>query len=181
MCSILNTYAIYNYDIGYVQGMNNIVARLMVAMDYDEADTFWCLCAYMNRFGEGFKNLESYTNSAFKSLQSILKCLNNDIFEALQQKDLEGLLFSFQWLLLQFEREFIDVEKMWDIFFTQLPHTQFYLFVAAALIINKSDVILDPKTSFETVYKVCSLRFYLRNLTLCSHWPYRPTWMHPIF
>lgn len=45
---ILLTYAFFNFDIGYVQGMNDLVSVLLVVTQ-DEVDAFWCFKGFMDR------------------------------------------------------------------------------------------------------------------------------------
>ena len=43
---ILMTYCMYNFDLGYVQGMSDLVSVLLRVLE-DEVDTFWCFAHWM--------------------------------------------------------------------------------------------------------------------------------------
>jgi len=43
---ILLTYGFYNFDLGYVQGMSDLLAPILLVME-DEVDAFWCFVGYM--------------------------------------------------------------------------------------------------------------------------------------
>jgi hypothetical protein len=43
---ILVTYSFYNFDIGYCQGMSDLLSPILVVME-DEADAFWCFAGLM--------------------------------------------------------------------------------------------------------------------------------------
>ena len=45
---ILLNYSFFNFDIGYVQGMNDLVSVLLVVLQ-DEVDAFWCFKGFMDR------------------------------------------------------------------------------------------------------------------------------------
>jgi hypothetical protein len=45
--SILVTYCFYNFDIGYVQGMNDYLSPILIVMQ-DENDAFWCFKGWMD-------------------------------------------------------------------------------------------------------------------------------------
>jgi len=45
---ILLSYSFFNFDIGYVQGMNDLVSILLVVMQ-NEVDAFWCFKGFMDR------------------------------------------------------------------------------------------------------------------------------------
>ena len=42
------TYNMYDFNLGYVQGMSDLLAPIMVIMD-NEVDSFWCLVGYMEK------------------------------------------------------------------------------------------------------------------------------------
>ena len=48
MKDILMTYNMFNFDLGYVQGMSDLLAPIMVIMD-NEVDAFWCFAGYMDK------------------------------------------------------------------------------------------------------------------------------------
>lgn len=48
MKDILMTYNMFNFDLGYVQGMSDLLAPIMVIMD-NEVDSFWCFVGFMDR------------------------------------------------------------------------------------------------------------------------------------
>lgn len=45
---ILMTYVMYNFDLGYVQGMSDILSPIFFLIQ-DEVDSFWCFAAAVDR------------------------------------------------------------------------------------------------------------------------------------
>lgn len=61
---ILMTYVMYNFDLGYVQGMSDLLSPILILLS-NEVDAFWCFVGLMDRvvskslnhsFCEGSKN-----------------------------------------------------------------------------------------------------------------------------
>jgi len=45
---ILMTYIMYNFDLGYVQGMSDLLSPILFLMD-NEVDAFWCFVGFMDK------------------------------------------------------------------------------------------------------------------------------------
>ena len=50
---ILVTYAIFHPDVGYAQGMNDIVSRFLMVLD-SEVEAYWCFVNYMEHVKTDF-------------------------------------------------------------------------------------------------------------------------------
>lgn len=46
--NILMTYIMYNFDLGYVQGMSDLLAPILMLMENEE-DAFWCFVGFMDK------------------------------------------------------------------------------------------------------------------------------------
>ena len=44
----------YNFDLGYVQGMSDLLSPILCLMD-NEVDAFWCFVGFMNKVVKTFK------------------------------------------------------------------------------------------------------------------------------
>ena len=45
---ILMTYVMYNFDLGYVQGMSDLLSPILCLMT-NEVDAFWCFVGFMDK------------------------------------------------------------------------------------------------------------------------------------
>lgn len=45
---ILMTYVMYNFDLGYVQGMSDLLSPILILMS-NEVDAFWCFVGFMDK------------------------------------------------------------------------------------------------------------------------------------
>lgn len=48
LSDILMTYVMYNFDLGYVQGMSDLLSPILCLMT-DEVDAFWCFVGFMDK------------------------------------------------------------------------------------------------------------------------------------
>ncbi len=50
---ILVTYAVFHPEVGYAQGMNDVLSMILAVMDH-EADAYWCFQNYLSTIQEDF-------------------------------------------------------------------------------------------------------------------------------
>lgn len=108
----LMTFAAYNADIAYVQGMNDLLARFQRVLR-SESDTFWCFSHYVRRIGSDFSAVGM--KSKLETLRSLLNCLDVALIRHLESRDADDLVACHRWLHLGFKREF-DLEESIKIF-----------------------------------------------------------------
>lgn len=73
--NVLKAYANYDTEVGYVQGLNYIVALLLFYIP-DEESVFWCLIGLMN---ERNRNWRSIYIDGFPKVKSMSKILEKKI------------------------------------------------------------------------------------------------------
>lgn len=47
LSDILMTYIMYNFDLGYVQGMSDLLSPILAVLG-NEVEAFWCFVGFMN-------------------------------------------------------------------------------------------------------------------------------------
>ncbi|KAI8995161.1 rab-GTPase-TBC domain-containing protein [Gaertneriomyces semiglobifer] len=154
---ILVTYSMYNFEIGYVQGMNDLAAPLLAIMQ-DESETFWTFVGIM-QFGQ--KNLEKNfardqtgMRTQLHRLELLIKFLDPALYLHLQRTESINLFCCFRWLLVLFKREFSvsDTLKIWESIWSCSETRAFPLFVAVA-ILNWKRRELMTLTAFDETLK----------------------------
>eukprot|EP00045_Choanoeca_perplexa_P006271 m.53368 g.53368 ORF g.53368 m.53368 type:complete len:532 (-) comp13554_c0_seq1:73-1668(-) len=140
---VLMTYVVYNFDLGYVQGMNDLVAGLYYVL-HDEAETFWCFCHWMEEQASLFAMEQKGMLDKLELLKTILQFVDPNLMAHLRDNESEHLLFCFRWLLVSFKREFHYESALyiWEVLWTQHLTTQFDLFICAALLCHHRDALL---------------------------------------
>lgn len=99
---VLITFCAMHPKTGYMQGMNDILARFLTVFD-SEADAFWCLTRYIERMEADFTE-EGILNKLGRA-RDLLGDLDNDLYEYLQHLQVADMAFCHSWLLLCFRRE----------------------------------------------------------------------------
>lgn len=106
---ILITYATFHPDIGYVQGMNDILARFLYIFD-SEVEAYWCFQNYLEKIESEF--LEEGMLKKIDLVKKLLLEMDEELYQHLVDHDLGDLLFCHRWLLLGFKREFSFMDSL---------------------------------------------------------------------
>uniref|UniRef100_A0A162AA08 Rab-GAP TBC domain-containing protein n=1 Tax=Daucus carota subsp. sativus TaxID=79200 RepID=A0A162AA08_DAUCS len=64
---ILLTYSFYNFDLGYCQGMSDLLSPILYIMQ-DESEAFWCFVSLMERLGPNFNRDQNGMHSQLFAL-----------------------------------------------------------------------------------------------------------------
>ncbi|PAV68793.1 hypothetical protein WR25_20972 [Diploscapter pachys] len=153
---VMITYVRRNLDEGYVQGMCDLLAPLLVIFE-DEALTIECFSILMSRLRENFPQ-RTGMDECLSNLRSLIQVIDPQIFSLLSAStDCTHLYFSYRWFLLDFKRElsYDCTYKVWETIWaanrTFTPH--FALFFALAIITNYRDVIIGSQMDFTDMIK----------------------------
>ena len=155
---ILYFYAKKHKDIGYVQGMNEIVAIIYYIYTLDEnpyiknfveSDTYYSFELLIEEIKPIFLMSNINYSQLFISLQikqinDILLNVEPDLLKYFENKDLKLDIFLMRWLLVLFAQEFSlhTSISFWDRLFTKKNKMRFICFISSAiLIINKKKLM----------------------------------------
>lgn len=100
---ILVTFSAYHPQVGYAQGMNDIVSRFLVTFD-SEVEAYWCFTKYMENIQKDFT--EEGMLRKVHLVRQLLTELDPDLYKYLAHCDMGDLMVCHRWLLLTFKREF---------------------------------------------------------------------------
>lgn len=142
--------------------MNNLLAEIMVTMDLSPHESFWCFVFLMDSLEQRFSKDQSLMFSYFEELKELMKDIDNELLQCMKENDIDNMVFTFQWLLLDFQREFKRPHlcRVWEILWTKKPCSKFNLYIALAIIIEMREAFLECKDS--SVIKVSNI--YMLNI-----------------
>lgn len=151
---ILMTYVMYNFDLGYVQGMSDLLAPILCLVQ-NEAESFWCFVGFMQKVFANFDIDQKGMKQQLENLRVLLAFVNERLFNYMRENQSENMYFCFRWLLVWFKREFSnsDIMQLWEVLWTGLPCPNFHLFVCVAILDQEMDVFIDGKFSFTEILK----------------------------
>lgn len=153
--TILMTYHIYSPNLGYVQGMSDLLSPIYVVHDADESESFWAFCGWMKVMEVNFLRDQSGMKHKLTTLQQLINVMDPQLYRKLERTNSTSLFMCFRWLLIDFKREFKfdEVIRLWDVLFTNYYSDSFVLFVALAVLHSHREVILRYLVEFDEVLK----------------------------
>ncbi|ELU18857.1 hypothetical protein CAPTEDRAFT_133182 [Capitella teleta] len=101
--NILATFAAFNPNIGYAQGMNDILARFILVLQ-SEVDAYWCFSHFMERMKSDF--IEDGVLNKLHDIRELVLEIDPDLLQYLAEVHIDDMTFCHRWMLLCFKREF---------------------------------------------------------------------------
>ncbi|KAK3560850.1 hypothetical protein QTP86_022617, partial [Hemibagrus guttatus] len=154
--NIMCSYVWEHLEVGYVQGMCDLLAPLMVILD-DECLAYSCFTQLMKRMSQNFPN-GGAMDTHFANMRSLIQILDSELFELMHQNgDYTHFYFCYRWFLLDFKRELLyeDVFAVWEVIWVapQISSQHFVLFIALALVEVYREIIRDNNMDFTDIIK----------------------------
>ncbi|RAL60843.1 hypothetical protein DID88_010168 [Monilinia fructigena] len=138
MKDMLLTYNEYNRDLGYVQGMSDLLAPIYAVMQ-DDAIAFWGFQHFMERMERNFLRDQSGMRSQLLTLDHLVQLMDPKLYLHLQSADSTNFFFFFRMLLVCLVDGFLS--------------SGFHLFIALAILEKHRDVIMTHLQQFDEVLK----------------------------
>ncbi|KAH9504063.1 hypothetical protein Btru_067655 [Bulinus truncatus] len=146
--NILLNYAVANPSMGYTQGMSDLLAPVLAAIQ-QEVEAYWCFTGLMTRtifvssptdsdMDKQLNYLRELLRVTLPKFQYHLKMLGQDAME---------LLFCHRWILLCFKREFCesDALRIWEACWARYQTDYFHLFVCVAIVAIYGDDVVEQR------------------------------------
>ncbi|XP_029015069.1 TBC1 domain family member 17 [Betta splendens] len=152
--NVLMTYCMYNFDLGYVQGMSDLLSPILFVTQ-NEVESFWCLTGFMELVHQNFEESQEAMKQQLLQLSILLKALDPELCDFLDSQDSGSLCFCFRWLLIWFKREFAfeDILTLWEVMWTRLPCDNFHLLIACSILESQRGELIGSQHDFNTILK----------------------------
>ncbi|CAB1457465.1 unnamed protein product [Pleuronectes platessa] len=79
---VLMTYCMFNFDLGYVQGMSDLLSPLLF-ITQNEVESFWCLTGFMELVHQNFEESQEAMKQQLLKLSILLKALDPELCDFL--------------------------------------------------------------------------------------------------
>ncbi|KAH9532856.1 hypothetical protein CY35_18G021400 [Sphagnum magellanicum] len=151
---ILVTYSFYNFDLGYCQGMSDLLSPILYVIE-DESEAFWCFAALMERMAPNFHRDQNGMHSQLMALSKLVQLLDNPLHDYFKQNECLNYFFCFRWILIQFKREFDydNILRLWEVLWSNYLSEHFHLYICVALLKRNRRKIMDEQMEFDTLLK----------------------------
>lgn len=154
MKDMLITYNEYNQNLGYVQGMSDLLSPLYVVFQ-DDAVAYCGFCAFMARMERNFLRDQSGMRDQMLVLEALIRFMDPELHDHLDRADSTNLFFFFRMLLVWYKREFEwdKVLRLWEVLWTDWLSSQFVLFIALAILDKHKQVMLARLNHFDEILR----------------------------
>lgn len=158
MKDLLLTYNEYNKELGYVQGMSDLLSPIYAVVQ-DDAVAFWAFQHFMERMERNFLRDQSGMRTQLTTLDQLVHFMDPKLWEHLEKADSTNFFFFFRMLLVWYKREFPwdDILRLWEAQWTDYLTSSFHLFVALAILEKHRDIIMTHLQHFDEVLKYGTL------------------------
>jgi hypothetical protein len=155
---ILFIYAKLNPGVQYVQGMNEILAPIYYCFAKDphpefagcaEADSFYCFVGMMAEVRDCFVKTMDQSNSGihsqFKRLSDMLYRHDPEVWQILEDLQINTQFYAMRWLMLLMTQEFPipDVLRLWDSLLADPSRFNFLYYFCIAIILTVREPVLS--------------------------------------
>eukprot|EP00842_Homolaphlyctis_polyrhiza_P006418 jgi/Hompol1/6778/HPOL_000934-RA len=150
---VLMTYTVFNFDLGYVQGMSDLAAPILEVMN-DEVEGFWSFVGFMETMRTHFSRDQIGMKTELHRLELLIKLVDPPLYRHLERTDSSNMFCCFRWLLILFKREFPfeDIKTLWEVIWACPLTDHFHLFIALA-ILNMQRQQLFQQRAFDEILK----------------------------
>lgn len=177
LVAILEAYAVYDPEIGYCQGMSDLLSPIAAVMEEDY-QAFWCFAGFMKKARHNFRLDELGIKRQLNIISRIIKHKDSHLYRHLEKLKAEDCFFVYRMVLVLFRRElpFEQTLCLWEVMWAdqaairagigrsawarirmQAPPTDdLLLYAIAACILQKRKQIVHNHSSMDEIMRECN-------------------------
>ncbi|KAI0488302.1 hypothetical protein KFK09_028130 [Dendrobium nobile] len=174
---VLEAYAIYDPDIGYCQGMSDLLSPIISVMEEDD-EAFWCFVGFMMKARHNFRLDEVGIRRQLSIVSKIIKFKDPHLYKHLEKLQAEDCFFVYRMVVVLFRRE-LDFEQtvcLWEVMWADQtairsgfgtsawsrirsrapPTDDLLLYAIAACVLQRRKLIIERYNSMEEILRECN-------------------------
>ncbi|KAF8722408.1 hypothetical protein HU200_022523 [Digitaria exilis] len=177
LVAILEAYAIYDQEIGYCQGMSDLLAPLLAVLEEDD-EAFWCFAGFMRKARHNFRLDEVGIRRQLNMVARIIKYKDFHLYRHLEMLQAEDCFFVYRMVVVMFRREltFEQTLCLWEVMWADqaanrsgiakspwrrmrlgAPATDdLLLYAIAASVLQKRKLIIESYSSMDEIIRECN-------------------------
>lgn len=177
LVAILEAYALYDPEIGYCQGMSDLLSPIISVMEKDH-EAFWCFVGFMRKARHNFRLDELGIRKQLAIVSKIIKCKDSHLYRHLEKLEAQDCFFVYRMVVVLFRRElnFEQTLCLWEVMWADQaavragfaksswgrirsrapPTDDLLLYAIAAGVLQRRKQIIEKYSSMEEIMKECN-------------------------
>ncbi|KAE8719702.1 NagB/RpiA/CoA transferase-like superfamily protein [Hibiscus syriacus] len=177
LVAILEAYAVYDPEIGYCQGMSDLLSPIISVIPEDY-EAFWCFVGFMKKARHNFRLDEVGIRRQLNIVSKIIKCKNSHLYRHLEKLQAEDCFFVYRMVVVLFRREltFEQTICLWEVMWADQaairagigksawskirqrapPTDDLLLYAIAALVLQRRKLIIEKYSSMDEILRECN-------------------------
>ncbi|GAB2265018.1 hypothetical protein Dimus_000086 [Dionaea muscipula] len=177
LVAILEAYAIYDSEIGYCQGMSDLLSPI-VAMIEEDYLAFWCFVGFMKKARHNFRLDEVGIRRQLNIVSRIIKFKDSHLYRHLVKLQAEDCFFVYRMVVVLFRREltFGQTLCLWEVMWADQaavragigksawsrirqrapPTDDLLLYAIAASVLQRRKEIIEKYNSMDGILRECN-------------------------
>lgn len=177
LVAILEAYALYDPEIGYCQGMSDLLAPIISVFEEDH-EAFWCFVGFMKKARHNFRLDEVGIRRQLNIVSKIIKNKDSHLYRHLEKLQAEDCFFVYRMVVVLFRRElsFEQTLCLWEVMWADQaairagiaksswgkirirapPNDDLLLYAIAASVLQRRKQIIERYSCMDEIMKECN-------------------------
>ncbi|KAL2921741.1 GTPase-activating protein gyp7 [Bienertia sinuspersici] len=177
LVAILEAYAIYDSEIGYCQGMSDLLSPILSVIEEDHM-AFWCFVGFMKKARHNFRLDEVGIRRQLNIVAKIIQNKDSHLYRHLVQLQAEDCFFVYRMVVVLFRRElnFEQTLCLWEVMWADQaalragigksawsrirqrapPTEDLLLYAIAASVLQRRKQIIEKYSSMDEILRECN-------------------------
>ncbi|KAJ7959400.1 GTPase-activating protein GYP7 [Quillaja saponaria] len=177
LVAILEAYALYDPEIGYCQGMSDLLSPIISVISEDH-EAFWCFVGFMRKARHNFRLDEVGIRRQLDIVSKIIKRKDSHLYRHLEKLQAEDCFFVYRMVVVLFRREltFEQTICLWEVMWADQaairagigksawsrirqrapPTDDLLLYAIAASVLQRRKLIIEKYSSMDEILRECN-------------------------